>query len=216
MPKNLEADTQSRILDAAEKAFADSGFAGASLRTIVGAARVNLATVYYYFQSKEGLIAAVVNRRFGPLREQHLALLKTFLAQASNKPLPIEKIIEAMIAPALDLALTAPNKSQAVARLVGRIVTEPNPQTQRLLRSQFAPFREAILAEFQRSFPRLPLCDLRWRYEFILGAVSFTLCNPHRLEKEAGGICNPRDSKAVLSQMIQFFAAAFRAPACSE
>jgi AcrR family transcriptional regulator len=216
MPKNVEADRKSRILDAAEKAFADSGFEGASLRGIVRAARVNLATVYYYFESKEGLMTAVINRRFSPLREEQLALLKEFLAQAHNQPLPVEKIIEALVAPALSLALTSPNKSQAVTRLVGRIVSEPNAQTQQLMRNQFAPFREAVLAEFHRSLPKLPLCDLRWRYEFIIGALAFTLSNPHRLEKQAGGICNPHDTKTVLSQMIQFFAAGFRAPACLE
>ena len=52
MRKPSEPDRQTRILDAAENAIAESGFAGASLRDIVREARVNLATVYYYFGPK--------------------------------------------------------------------------------------------------------------------------------------------------------------------
>jgi AcrR family transcriptional regulator len=216
MPKHAEADAKIRILDAAEKAFADAGFDGASLRDIVKAAGVNLATVYYYFESKEGLMSAVVNRRFNPLREEHLSLLKEFKAQTGNKALPVEKIIEAMISPSVNLAITAPSKSEAVRRLVGRIVTEPNERNQDLLRKDFAAFRETILAELQRSLPKLPMCDLLWRYEFIMGAFAFTLSNSCRIKKEAGGICNPGDTKALISQMVHFFAGGLRAAPCSK
>ncbi|MBM3892065.1 MAG: helix-turn-helix transcriptional regulator, partial [Verrucomicrobia bacterium] len=76
MSPSSEQSRKMRILDAAEKAFADLGFEGASLRHIVQEARVNLATVYYYFKSKEGLMAAVFERRFGPLRNEHFEALQ--------------------------------------------------------------------------------------------------------------------------------------------
>ena len=64
-----DASRRERILEAAEQVFGDAGFAGASLRAIVRRAHVNLATVYYYFGSKNGLMEAVLKRRFGPLRQ---------------------------------------------------------------------------------------------------------------------------------------------------
>jgi AcrR family transcriptional regulator len=216
MPKHAETDAKDRILDAAEKAFADAGFDGASLRDIVKVARVNLATVYYYFQSKEGLMAAVVQRRFAPLRAEHLNMLNELRTQAGNKPLPIEKIIEAMVTPSINLAITAPCKSEAVRRLVGRIVAEPNERNQELLRGQFAPFREGVMAELRRSLPKLPPSDLQWRYEFIIGAFAFTLANACRIKKEAGGICDPGNTKALILQMVHFFSGGLRAAACSE
>ena len=127
MPKSSEPDRQTRILDAAESAIAESGFAGASLRDIVQEARVNLATVYYYFGSKVGLMEAVLKRRFGPLRQEHLAMLGKFEAAARGRPLPVEQILEAMLLPPLRLAAKAPAKRQTVTRLIGRIVTEPKP-----------------------------------------------------------------------------------------
>ena len=63
-PAAPEADTPTRVLDAAEKAFADQGFAGARVNGIAAEAGVNKAMLYYYFESKEGLYRAVFERAF--------------------------------------------------------------------------------------------------------------------------------------------------------
>ena len=191
--------------------MAELGFAGASLRHIVLEARVNLATVYYYFGSKRGLMEAVLKRRFGPLRQEHLALLRQFEQAAKGRPLPVERILEAMLLPPLRLAATAPAKHQAVTRLFGRIVSEPNPQTQEMLRSQRAEVRAAFLKALQRSLPRAPLPDLLWRVEFVWGALAFTLCNPRKFEVETHGACDPADTNNVLAEMIRFFSPGFHA-----
>ena len=211
MPKQSERDRQTRILDAAENAIAESGFAGASLRDIVREARVNLATVYYYFGSKRGLMEAVLRRRFGPLRQEHLALLGEFEAAARGRPLPVEKILEAMLLPPLRMAAKAPAKRQAVTRLIGRIVTEPNPQMQEVLTSQRAEVRAAFLRALQGSLPRAPVPALLWRMEFVWGALAFALCNPRKIEIETRGACDVAKTDEVLAEMIQFFSPGFNA-----
>ena len=215
MTAKSKANPKDRILGAAEKMFAESGFDGASLRDIVREAGVNLATVYYYFQSKEGLMAAVIERRLGPLRQEHLELLKRYDAEAQGKPLEMATILAALLHPPLRLAGANTAQSKAVARLIGRIVTEPNPQFQDLLRSQHEKVRNAFLEALRRTLPDLPLADLQWRIEFFWGALAFVLCNPRKIEKMTRGVCNPADTKAVLAQMIRFFSAGFAAPAAS-
>jgi AcrR family transcriptional regulator len=199
-----------RILNAAEEAFAASGFEGASLRDIVLAARVNLATVYYYFSSKRGLMEAVLKRRFGPLREAHLSLLRASREKAGGKPLSLEAILEAMLLPPLRLATDVPEKREAVRRLIGRIATEPDPQTQEILRSQRAEVREAFLEALQDTLPSVPRVDLQWRMEFIWGALTFILCDPRKLAKETEGACDPVDVERVLAEMISFFSPGLR------
>lgn len=213
MKARPETGPKERILDAAEQRFAAAGFAGASLREIVRAAGVNLATVYYYFESKEALMAAVIERRLGPLRQEHLDLLKRSDAEAGGQPLALETILEALLRPPLRLARADTAQSKAVARLVGRIVTEPDAQFQTLLRSQHERVRNAFLEALKRSLPDLPLADLQWRIEFLWGALAFILCNPRKVEKMTRGACNPADTPAVLAQMMRFFTAGFRAPA---
>src|ERR1700721_775818 len=63
--------TRSSILEAAERLYADRGFADVTLRDIVAAADVNLAAVNYHFGSKDALIAELfVTPRLPPHRER--------------------------------------------------------------------------------------------------------------------------------------------------
>ncbi|MCG6137747.1 MAG: TetR/AcrR family transcriptional regulator [Nostoc sp. LLA-1] len=54
--------TQKQILDAAEAEFARNGLSGARTDAIAKGAGVTTAMIYYYFQSKEGLYKAVLQR----------------------------------------------------------------------------------------------------------------------------------------------------------
>jgi AcrR family transcriptional regulator len=51
--------TRAKIIKAASRAFAQHGYEGASIRTIVGQADVNQAAINYHFGSKEELYRAV-------------------------------------------------------------------------------------------------------------------------------------------------------------
>lgn len=59
--------TRERILDAAEAVFARQGLNGARIRDIAEAAKVNNATLYRYFTSKNELYEAVLERGMRPL-----------------------------------------------------------------------------------------------------------------------------------------------------
>lgn len=54
--------TQKQILDAAELEFARHGLKGARMSAIANCAEVTTAALYYYFESKEGLYKAVLQR----------------------------------------------------------------------------------------------------------------------------------------------------------
>ena len=63
------------LIDAARECFARHGFAAASLRQVAQEARVTPALAHYYFTTKEGLLAAVVEERIAPLVAEVLAAL---------------------------------------------------------------------------------------------------------------------------------------------
>ena len=98
-----QSNKRHQILNAAEHAFAEHGFDGASLRDIVCEAKVNLATVYYYFGSKHGLMEAVLKRRFGPLRQEQMDLFQVAEKESKGRAVPIEKILRALLLPPLRL-----------------------------------------------------------------------------------------------------------------
>ncbi|MCA9489787.1 MAG: TetR/AcrR family transcriptional regulator [Myxococcales bacterium] len=78
--------TRERILEAALPLFAQHGFAGTSVRTVGAAAGVNVATLAYHFQDKQGLYDAVVQR----LHEDLSSDLAARLAQGMTATDPRE------------------------------------------------------------------------------------------------------------------------------
>jgi TetR/AcrR family transcriptional regulator, regulator of cefoperazone and chloramphenicol sensitivity len=57
---DAEDDARDRLLSAAQAAFAESGFDGATVRRICAAAGANIAAVNYYFRDKETLYVEAV------------------------------------------------------------------------------------------------------------------------------------------------------------
>jgi len=70
------AATQAAILDAAESAFAELGFAGARVDAIAREAGIRRASLFHYYPDKQALHAAVIERRVLPYLEQIAKLLE--------------------------------------------------------------------------------------------------------------------------------------------
>jgi len=69
-----QREASRRLLEAASEEFARHGYAGARIRHIVDAARVNLAAVNYYFGGKEGLYLAVLEEAYSSIRRTEATL----------------------------------------------------------------------------------------------------------------------------------------------
>jgi len=208
-----ETDTKTLILDAAEQAFADLGFEAASLRYIIAAAGVNLAAIHYHFGSKEALIEAVFARRLAPLNAERLALLDELEKTVAKKDaLPLEKVIEALVGPALRLSRDAAQGGPVVTRLFGRTIAEPSGQLQRMFIAQFGNVVNRFANAFQRALPKLPRDVMFWRFQFVVGAMGHLMCDPQRLKTLSGGLCDPADTETARGQLVEFLAAGMRAP----
>ncbi len=75
-----DEDTAGRILVAAERLFAERGFDGVSVRDIATAAGCNKALVFYYFDSKDGVLDRILDSYY---RQHAAALATTFEATGS-------------------------------------------------------------------------------------------------------------------------------------
>jgi AcrR family transcriptional regulator len=65
-----ESAIANRLLEAAVQLFANKGYPATSTREIVEAAGVTKPMLYYYFQSKEGLLAAALGHFIKPFHER--------------------------------------------------------------------------------------------------------------------------------------------------
>ncbi|MBI2823573.1 MAG: TetR/AcrR family transcriptional regulator [Planctomycetia bacterium] len=76
--EHVEAsEIAARIARVAARLFATDGYDATSVRTIVDAAGVTKPTLYYYFQSKEGLAQALLMVPIGRLAEALREILRT-------------------------------------------------------------------------------------------------------------------------------------------
>lgn len=203
--------TKDRILDAAERLFAQRGFAATSLRDITAEAGANLAAVNYYFQSKDALIVAVVSRRAGPLNQRRLALLDECEARAGGGPPSPECVLRAFLEPMLGFRRQSLH-GEAIGRLIGQVFTEPGNIFRQLFQGEFAVTAGRFLAALRRAFPDLPDQELFWRFQFAIGAVVHTMAGEEHLRVISGGLCDTSDDAATLERLVAFAAAGFRAP----
>src|SRR5690242_16020319 len=93
-------DTRERLLNAAERLFAERGFNGVSTRMITEEADANSAAMHYHFGTKAALIRAVFERRLGPINEQRERLMAEAL---ENTPPDPARVLTAFIGPTLAL-----------------------------------------------------------------------------------------------------------------
>jgi AcrR family transcriptional regulator len=207
-----ETGTKDRILDTAERLFAELGFAATSLRAITSEAEVNLAAVNYHFGSKEELFHYVFSRRIEPINRERLEMLAVFERDAVDGLPDLEKILEAFLAPALRLCRDTSPGGRNFLRLMGRIYTEPGDYWKPIF-SQFEPIRARFETVLKRALPDLPPLELFWREHFLVGVMCHTIADTHRLEVISGGLCDPNDVDGMLRRLIGFLAAGLRSPA---
>ncbi len=77
IPRHRDAAaTQIRLLDAAEREFAQRGYAGARLKDIASVAGVQTTLIHHYFGDKRGLYRAVMDRALAPQQTESWNILR--------------------------------------------------------------------------------------------------------------------------------------------
>jgi AcrR family transcriptional regulator len=209
---SVTVDTKTRILDSAERLFAERGYDATSLRAITAAAGANLAAVNYHFHSKEALIQAVVARKLGPLNRQRLELLDRYEAQAGRGPLPVEKILRAFLEPVARAGQESPAGWDRFRMLVGRMYSAPSQNSLAVFSRELEEIARRFKAALRRACPGLSEQDLCWRMHFTVGGMAQTLSAGAILAMLSEGSCDPSDIEEGIERLIAFAVAGFKAP----
>ena len=210
MERQALQPAKDRLLDAAEELFSDRGIDATSLRAVTSAAGVNLASVNYHFESKDGLVRSVFLRRLEPLNNERLELLDALEITAAGTAIELEAILDAWVLPALRMGQSPEGKR--FKRLLGRIYSEPGDSLQTLLRELFGEILQRFSAAIGRTLPELSAEELMWRVHFMLGAMIHTVADQPSIRAFSGGLCDPSDIEGVRRRLIDFVAAGLRSP----
>jgi AcrR family transcriptional regulator len=207
-PPTLDRSPRERILNVAERMFAEHGFELTSLRPLTAEADVNIAAVHYYFGSKEGLFEAVLQRLVGPVNEERLQLLDALEAQGSYT---LEALIEAFVAPALRMCAHDPRRGAVAPRLLGRCLSSADEDTQVLLLRLFKEIIERFTAAFARALPDMPRHEVLWRLFFLVGVMAKTMGGARQLNVLSSGVCDATRPDESIPRVVEFVTAGFRA-----
>jgi AcrR family transcriptional regulator len=196
-------DTKQRILDTAERLFAENGYAGTSMRHVIADAGVNLAAIHYHFGSKEELLDTVVSRRAEPVNAERIARLEAAKIAAGGGSVPVEVTLDALLRP---MANAAAGHEQFV-RFMGRVHAEG--MLPHVVKKHFHHVMVRFMAALREALPDLQEQEFLWRVHFMMGAISQTMCaTPESLKTL--GVSGGFEER--LDRLKRFLCAGFRAP----
>lgn len=206
-------DTRTRLLDTAERLFAEHGISATSLRQITAEAGANLAAVNYHFGSKAALIEEVYARRIRPLNDERLRRLRAAEEAAGAGPPSLESILEAFLAPVERMCVDPHLGGPAFIQLMARANMEPTEEIHALVYRQFTETGMEFYRVLRAALPHLAPHEIFVRFRFTLGAMFFTFAHVlDPLKIGAPAELEPKSDRAMAEDLVRFVAAGFRAP----
>lgn len=134
-----EANTEKKILDAAEKVFQDKGYYGARMREIAEEAGINKGLLHYYFKTKNKLFEAI----FSLAKNRMVSKIQ----QVLEMDLPLYEKVDLIVDQYMGLLL----KNPALPRFV---INELNNNPDQFVGKHFNEGVKATFQNFQKAIQK--------------------------------------------------------------
>lgn len=192
--------TRTAILSAAERLYAERGFADVTMRDIVAAADVNLAAVNYHFGSKDELIAELFATRGLVTNRERLHALKAAEDEGSGRA-DVSAIFTALIGPTLRGCLGEARQRSDAARFMIRASIEAVPPIRRI-KNREVDHLKRFAAALRRALPDVDPADIHWALHFALAMAHQTIRDSERLTRMSDGLCDLDDVEAIIERIV--------------
>ncbi|MFI7130857.1 TetR/AcrR family transcriptional regulator [Nonomuraea sp. NPDC050153] len=170
-PRTREAaSTRDRLIATAVRLFGEKGIAATSLRALTDAAGANIAAVNYHFGSKEGLLRAVIDRTMRVVNDERRHRLDDL--ESASEPPSMPALVRAFVEPAADLVDRHGPGGPDIARFIGRVISEPDPQTRQIFADQVRPVEGRYLVALGRALPGVDDEHVRFAFTCMVGLLS--------------------------------------------
>jgi AcrR family transcriptional regulator len=170
---SIRIDTPTRVLDAAENAFALVGLAGAKLANIAEAAGIRRPSLLYHFSSKEALYCAVVTRGFHALGK--------VLSDAMAIDGDFDERLGLVLSTFVDFLEQRPH----LARIVCRQIVDGSGPGKEILLNEVAPLLDRVVHFIEREGAD------RLRPHIEVRAVTMQICSTVLLRAASGELRAP-------------------------
>lgn len=201
--QDSQTSARNRILDAAEIVFADDGFSGAGMKAIAQKAEVAQGLLHYHFMNKEGLYAAVIERRSGIINAERLDRLKRVDRDAASA---VSDILRALMEPPLG----PKGGGRAYARILAGL-TVGDARDAELVRLHYDDTAAQFIDALQAALPDASRAAISWGYNLAIGTLVAAVSNSGRPERLGG--TDPSNTKRddVLNTLTTYVEGGMRA-----
>ena len=166
--------TRRRILNAAERLFAERGYDATSIRALVAKAGVNQAAINYHFGNKDGLYLEVLRDAFRTLTEHQLSHAQA--AKAMSREQALEEFIRRQLWP-----LMSRDELSRHLRIFNWEAVRPTAVFRRLLSEEAAPFLSMAVDLIKRFLPNADQRTLAIAAVWLIGQCSVFVRNREQL-----------------------------------
>ena len=204
-------DTKTKILDVAEKLFAEVGIHATSIRQIVKEAGVNVASLHYHFGSKDAVIHEIITRRLRPINEAKQKRLDEIEKEANGTPPDLEAVLRAFIEPHIQMQKVAGDKVKILMKLMVQI--EDDAERLKVMQDPvFMNVFNRFTAVLQSILPQLTFSELLWRFKFMIFSMHAIMVQ-HPIPQSSNFKIEKESTEDTINYVITFLKAGFMAPA---
>ena len=199
-----------RLLDAAEGIFCERGFKGASIRDIAASAGCNIASVNYYFGSKEKLYEEVWHRHLIPMRDARIAGINKVMSQSVVRP-DLEDLLRSFADTFVGSMVDSSRMSQ-LSKLMAREYIDSHLPTNMFVEEVMMPTITAMNSALAKTCPDLDESKILPVIFSIVGQLVHLVHVKTMFEHGGNDLNLPAfDYHELIDHIVKFSAAGIRA-----
>lgn len=202
--------TRERLLDVAERLFAERGFAATSVRAITAAAETNLAAVNYHFGSKRGLYVELFRHRLAATRDRRISTLRAF-RESAGVGASLEGLLESFASAFVD-HLVEGGPGPRFAQLMLREMADPELPPGFFESEMVAPVRSALGEAMVAVEPDLDQRRVPWCIQSFIAQLLHVVRMTSYCQRAPGAPAAP-PLPPQIAHVVRFSAAGVRAAA---
>ncbi|AEH44023.1 regulatory protein TetR [Thermodesulfatator indicus DSM 15286] len=192
--------TKERLIEVAERLFAEKGFKGVSVREITSQAKVHLGAINYYFGSKEGLYLEVFQTRF---LERAKRLKETFEKNLKDDDPNLEGVIRAFAKAIISGPLTEEER-EIHFKLLAREMVRPSSILKLIVEEALNPFLVSFEEALKIYLPSLPPEKMRMAVLSILAQILYFNFARPKVQEVTGQKFDAHFEKFLIEHVVSF------------
>jgi AcrR family transcriptional regulator len=196
--------TREKLLDCAERLFAEHGVEGVSLRAINSEAGLSPAALHYHFGTQKALVEALLERHMPALMERRRQLIDALVER--HEPPTTRDVLRALVQPQVEFLAEGGEPALRYMRLVHRLRADGDLDP-RLVIERWPRGVDRLVPLLRKANPSLPLLLVQHRLGLSIDVMLRSLA--HGFATRGG------DLEAQLSALLDFLTGGFEAPVTS-